>query len=68
MNSREYCLVSKYYPLFKKYGGVKNMCLTSNPLGPTLDPEHEARGWKWVPVSQVSQSELTKYRFWNERP
>lgn len=58
---REYCLVNES-------GKVLNMCMSYKPTGPVESEYQKEFGYKWVPVSQVSQQRLREYKYWDKRP
>lgn len=58
---REYCLLTST-------GAVVNMCMSYRPEPPELTDFQFSRGYKWVPVSEVPDSRLKEYQYWDERP
>lgn len=55
----EYCLIGPT-------GFVVNISLCATL--PKLTEFQESRGYRWVPISQVADSRLCEYQYWNERP
>lgn len=58
---REWCLVNAT-------GNVINMCMNYGPGEPWISDYQISRGYTWKPRSDVSQSDLSKYKYWDERP
>ena len=58
----------KEWCLLNKAGGIVNMAKVYTGKAPMMLPEHESKGYRWVPIEQVPQGVLRTYRFWDERP